>query len=729
MKKTSILLILIMVTLLAVTTPVAAVSLHIDLGKTYKSHLMNISAIDAIDIWSLNQTQSQVLTTAGDSSDIQTLHNPTFNTLRRNFNPATGTATHATVTVSGTNPSTVDWTTLPAYKFYTQPKVPTIRQVIPGKSGNPLISQYNASWVNGAGSDSGLFLASDGIDLYKTGGILNINTKNDSYTNIGTFSAGDYNTSDFVYTLAQNQLAVDDFSSSATQANLLGNAHPELRANTGNYFLSTVEHNEPGNTTNVYSVYRVVALKAPTPLTWKNSSTTYSANEYTYFKGSNKDVVLGFNVSGANPDISSINNITYLIIDRTAAYDINMDVDTNKVAENSESQWQNSLSSGQVIDLLYATLANDVNLPFTYTLTATGVATAPSTTHSNIAITPGYGISGNTTARLVTVPGAALESLHTGYYDIYLMGTNSKNEVAGLDQKTVRVVTGAAPTVTGITPASGKRGQLVSITNLAGTGFVTGATVKLTKAGSADIAATNVTVVNANKITFTVKLPAGATIGKWNVRVTNPDTQFGYKFAIFRLMTVLPPTVTGITPAQGKQGQLVTVTNLAGTGFVQGARARLTRLGFVPIDATNVTVVSANKITCTFQIPAGETIGKWNVKVTNADNQFGFKYAIFRLMTPLPPTVTGITPAFGQQGHLVTVTNLSGTRFVQGAKVRLTRTGTAAIDATNVTVLSANKIRCTFQIPAHATPLLWNVKVTNADNQAGTKIGIFKVNV
>ena len=44
-----------------------------------------------------------------------------------------------------------------------------------------------------------------------------------------------------------------------------------------------------------------------------------------------------------------------------------------------------------------------------------------------------------------------------------------------------------APTVSGITPNSGVTGTTVNITNLAGTGFLSGATVKLTKSGSSDI--------------------------------------------------------------------------------------------------------------------------------------------------------------------------------------------------------------------------------------------------
>jgi uncharacterized repeat protein (TIGR01451 family) len=83
-----------------------------------------------------------------------------------------------------------------------------------------------------------------------------------------------------------------------------------------------------------------------------------------------------------------------------------------------------------------------------------------------------------------------------------------------------------APAVTSITPSSGENTGSVSITNLAGSDFQDGATVKLTKSGQSDINATGVTVVNTNTITCNFNL-TGAAAGQWNVVVTNPDAQSG----------------------------------------------------------------------------------------------------------------------------------------------------------------------------------------------------------
>ncbi len=57
---------------------------------------------------------------------------------------------------------------------------------------------------------------------------------------------------------------------------------------------------------------------------------------------------------------------------------------------------------------------------------------------------------------------------------------------------------------------------------LNGSGFLDGATVRLTRMGSADVAATNVVVVSPTEITCDFDL-TGAATGAWNLSFTNPD--------------------------------------------------------------------------------------------------------------------------------------------------------------------------------------------------------------
>ena len=79
-------------------------------------------------------------------------------------------------------------------------------------------------------------------------------------------------------------------------------------------------------------------------------------------------------------------------------------------------------------------------------------------------------------------------------------------------------------------------------------------------------------------------------------------------------------TITSITPASGSNNGVTNITNLAGTNFLTGATVKLTKTGQTDITGSNVTVVSATKITCSFDL-TNKTAGNWNVVVTNTDGQ------------------------------------------------------------------------------------------------------------
>ena len=84
----------------------------------------------------------------------------------------------------------------------------------------------------------------------------------------------------------------------------------------------------------------------------------------------------------------------------------------------------------------------------------------------------------------------------------------------------------AEPTVTSITPSSGINTAAVTISDLAGTNFRSGATVKLQKAGQTAITASSVSVISATKITCVLDIKQ-ADPGMWDVVVTNDDNKAG----------------------------------------------------------------------------------------------------------------------------------------------------------------------------------------------------------
>ncbi len=271
-----------------------------------------------------------------------------------------------------------------------------------------------------------------------------------------------------------------------------------------------------------------------------------------------------------------------------------------------------------------------------------------------------------------------------------------------------------APTVTAISPNNSLVMEPVTITNLSGTGFLSGATVKLAKSGMRDITATDISVVNSTKITCKFAFDVHD-IGSWNVVVTNPDMKSGTLIDGFGINSSV--RVTGITPDNALNSGTANITNISGTGFAAGAVVRLKKSGKDTIVAYYTTVVSSTKITCTFDL-TGLATGVWDVEVTNPDGQFATLANAFTIYNPFP-TVTGITPNTGVNSGSLNITELTGTGFLTGATVKLTKSGQNDIIAFDVRVVSSAKITCTFDLNGRELGT-WNVVVTNPDARLGT---------
>ncbi|MBB5035561.1 beta strand repeat-containing protein [Prosthecobacter vanneervenii] len=247
-----------------------------------------------------------------------------------------------------------------------------------------------------------------------------------------------------------------------------------------------------------------------------------------------------------------------------------------------------------------------------------------------------------------------------------------------------------APTVTGISPASGPLtgGATVTIT---GTNFIgaTGVTIGGAAAGS-------VSVVDATHITCTV--PAGSA-GAASVLVTTPS---GTNAANTLYSYVAAPTVTSLSVSSGPTGGGTSVV-ITGTGFT-GASS----VSFGGTAVASYTVNNATTITCTV---AAHSAGAVSVVVTTA----GGSNAANTLYTyAAAPTVSGISAASGPLSGGVSVT-ITGTNFSGATGVTI---GGAA--ATSVTVVDSTHITCT--TPAHSAGTASVVVTTPGGSNAANSL-------
>ena len=276
---------------------------------------------------------------------------------------------------------------------------------------------------------------------------------------------------------------------------------------------------------------------------------------------------------------------------------------------------------------------------------------------------------------------------------------------------TVIPTSGGAPVITGITPIAGTNGTTVVITSLAGSGFRNGATVRLTRAGQPDIPGTSVFFISSSQLSCAFSLNTLAT-GSWNVIVTNPDGKYSNSFPFTINPPAPAPTVAGITPNYGNSSTVVTITNLAGTGFQPGASVILTSGSYPNITATSVNYISPTQLACTFNL-AVATADVRNVVVTNTDGKSGSLPNGFTVMPPpAAPTFTRIAPPNGPIAGVTGVT-ITGTNLAGATSVTF---GTAA--ATNVTVVSDTSITAT--TPGHAAGAVDVVITTPNGTATGT---------
>ena len=278
------------------------------------------------------------------------------------------------------------------------------------------------------------------------------------------------------------------------------------------------------------------------------------------------------------------------------------------------------------------------------------------------------------------------------------------------------------PTVSSVTPTSGINTQDSVDITVKGSDFRDGdLKVTLTKASTTPISAEGVSWVSSGEITCKVNV-SGAAAGKWSVEVTNPDGKTGVLDEGFTIWNPAP-TVTKITPSGSPNDDDVVSCEVEGTGFIVGASVNLSMEGQLDIKG-NTSTIKPTEIACSFDLSSAH-VGAWDVLVTNEDGQSGTLPAAFLITYPVAPVVDAIEPATGVNSGIVTITNLSGTGFEEGATVVFTK-DLATIAAENVVVNSPVNITCSLNLSGAGIGL-WNITVTNDDGQSGTLDNAFEV--
>ena len=254
------------------------------------------------------------------------------------------------------------------------------------------------------------------------------------------------------------------------------------------------------------------------------------------------------------------------------------------------------------------------SVPGNPTITSVTPASGPATGGTQITIT-GASFAAGATVRV----GGALASSVTLVSATQLRATTPAGTVgaqavqvtntsgASATRAAAFTYTAVAPTLTSVSPTSGPTAGGTTIT-LTGTGFVSGATVRV-----GGTSATSVTVVSGTQIT--ARTPAG-TAGARDVQVTNPSGQSATRTGAFTYTTSTGGfVITSVSPASGPMGG-GTIITVNGSGFVRGESLK------VKVDDTlcmDLVYVSSTQLRATTQ---GGPLGARAIKVRNPDGQY-----------------------------------------------------------------------------------------------------------
>lgn len=443
------------------------------------------------------------------------------------------------------------------------------------------------------------------------------------------------------------------------------------------------------------------------------------------------------NTSLSPVSVSSATSIsaTYAIQNKTAgAYDVTVTTDWG-TSSPLEGGFAVTNPAPTITSISPTSASNGAEK--TVTITGTGFLSAATTPAGTASPTiqmrdpdntdRNFDLTSVTVVSTTSVTGVVAAGKTAGTYDVVV--TNSDNQSAtGADAFQVTL---PAPTITSVSPSSGTNDSTISIT-IVGTNFVTTGTtlVTLEASGKDTISATNISVTSSTEITASI--PADKASGQYDMKVTNPDSQFASKTTAFTLNNPAP-TVSAISPTSASSAAEKSVT-ITGTGFLSTsttppATGNPTVSMRDPdntsrnFDLTNVTVASKTSITAT--VPSGKTAGTYDVVVTNADSQSGAKADAFEVTAPAP-TITSVSPSSGTNDQATSIT-ITGTNYQTSGTtlVTLEATGKDTISATSVSVSSATEISAS--VPVGEAIGTYSVKVTNPDSQFASKSDAFSV--
>ena len=275
------------------------------------------------------------------------------------------------------------------------------------------------------------------------------------------------------------------------------------------------------------------------------------------------------------------------------------------------------------------------------------------------------------------------------------------------------------PTIASLSPSSATEGAAAQTLTIAGTNFLSAATVTYNGASR------SATFVSATELTIQLTASDQATAGSYPVVVTNPTPGGGASnavdFTVSAVTTNPVPTIASLSPSSATAGAVAQTLSITGTNFLSSSTLTYNSV------AHTATFVSATQLT--IQLTAGDqaTAGSYPVVVTNPTPGGGASNAVdftVNAVTTNPvPTIASLSPSSATAGTVAQTLSITGTNFLTSSTVTYNSVAHTA------TFVSATQLTIQLTAGDQATAGSYPVVVTNPTPGGGASNAVnFSVN-
>ena len=278
-----------------------------------------------------------------------------------------------------------------------------------------------------------------------------------------------------------------------------------------------------------------------------------------------------------------------------------------------------------------------------------------------------------------------------------------------------------ALTIASLSPSPMMASSASETLTINGSGFVSGATVKLTYGGG-PVETLNTTFVSSSTLTTSVNV--GTAARTWTVQVFNSATSSSN---VLNLPVAVPPVIASLSPNSMTGSSSAQTLVITGTGFETGLKVNLTRDNLTTTyQGTSIISVTATQVEV--QVSPGTTASVWAVQIVNADG-LPSNSANLTVAPPLPPpSIRSLNPTPMPNSASSQTLTINGSGFQSGTKLMMVPTNATVVTTyagSQVTLVSPNQLKITVNVGA--TKRNWLLQLTNPDGQS-SRLVVLQVN-